>query len=127
MEAIGWIHKTIDEAMAKVESPKVDSNDMRLREVSVEFEAQLTKALLKESLKSAEGLKDDDESSSSGSYSEMVYDQLAGHISKQNMLGLADTIYDQLKQQQLITGQDYGYRNTKGIGTQSERHNTNVE
>lgn len=75
-----------------------DTTDEQLKQVSKEFEAVLTTALLKESLKNASKISGDDGDKGSETYKEFAYEQIAHHIGKQGVLGIADQLHQQLSE-----------------------------
>jgi Rod binding domain-containing protein len=64
--------------------------------VSAEFEAVMTAALLKEGLAKAAASGAEESEGGSGTYMSFAYEQLAYHIGRQGVLGIADSITEQL-------------------------------
>jgi len=74
----------------------VSQRDPKLYARCRQFEEVLTATMLKQSLaQSRESIGGDEESGQAG-FTEMAHEQLAGHIGKLGLLGLADTLYRQL-------------------------------
>jgi Rod binding domain-containing protein len=72
--------------------PDADMRKEAVHELAREFEAILVSTLLKESLKNASKIEDDEDESGGNTYMEMAYDQIAHHVGRQGILGLADQI-----------------------------------
>lgn len=92
---------------------KAKADDAKLKNVCNEFEAVLTSIILKDGLKSAQEMGDnDDEESGSKKYNEMAYEQIAYFIGRQGSMGLGNMIYEKVKEQ---------LNNTKPEGTGNEQ------
>ena len=69
-----------------------------IRHLAREFEAVLASAMLKEGLVSARDEGDEEGGSGSGTYMDIAYEQIAYHIGKQGILGIADDIVRNMNQ-----------------------------
>ena len=80
-------------------APAPDPESLRLRQISREFEAVLTAAMLKDGLKSATTTWGDEESDAAQqTMMDFVHEQLAYHIGQQGVLGIANTVSERLEQ-----------------------------
>ena len=74
------------------------ARDKELRQVSKEFEAIMVSQIMKQGFKTARDISRS-EDDPSNAYMDMAYDQLAQFMGKNSSLGLADAIFESLKQQ----------------------------
>jgi len=77
-------------------------SEQNLREISKEFEAALTSALLKEQLKSAFSMNTDSQVSGGDTYTNFASEQIAHYLGQQQMLGISDMIQEKLKNAQTM-------------------------
>ena len=68
-----------------------------LRTATLEFETMMVAQIMKQGLKSARQIADN-EGESSNAYMDMAYDQMAEHLGRNSSLGLGEAIYENLKQ-----------------------------
>lgn len=81
------------------------TKDAKLREIGQEFEAHLVSQVMKQGLKSAQNLFDDKEQDSgSRSYMDMANEQMAHYIGKHTNIGIADMMFNHLKEQASYKG-----------------------
>lgn len=78
------------------ESGKTNSD--ALREVARDFEAVLTAAIFKESLRASGQIAEKEGSGGTEGYRELAWQQLAYHIGRQGILGIADRIVADFEQ-----------------------------
>lgn len=72
--------------------------DKKLKKISKEFEEVFVSTLLKEGLKTANALNDDDEKDkSSQAYLDMAHSQMAKVVAAEGLTGIADSIYQDLR------------------------------
>ena len=102
MEALSWIGNEVNRSL---EAAGLDgasrAHEQKLRHVCKEFETVLASSLIKNSLKASMTTGWDDESdgnSANNGYMDMVHSNLGKYIGEQGLLGLADSLYEQLSQ-----------------------------
>ncbi|NQZ58273.1 MAG: hypothetical protein HRT88_12510 [Lentisphaeraceae bacterium] len=80
------------------EANRQQVRDKELREVSQQFEAIMVSQIMKQGFKTARDISKD-ENDPSNAFMDMAYDQLAQFMGNNSSMGLADTIFESLKQQ----------------------------
>ena len=105
MEALNWIGTEIERSLEATGLDKASRmQDDKLKHACKEFETVLASHLIKQSMKSAMTSWDSDEEGGDGGandgYMDMVHSNLGKFIGEQGMLGIADSLYDQLSQLQ---------------------------
>ncbi len=75
-----------------------DKEDVALRQACLQFEEVFTATLLKKGLTQAAEAWGDEEEGANTAYKEMAFEQMAQHLGGMHLLGLADTLYSQIKQ-----------------------------
>ncbi len=76
---------------------KMEARQAELKKACKDFETTLTTMMLKEGMKSAKSMGNDDMDSGSSTYMDMANEQMASFISQESSLGLADMLYSQVK------------------------------
>ena len=81
-------------AVNEPDNPKL----RELKQACSDFESMLTEQIMKEGLKAAKALNDDDENDNGcEAFKELANDQLARCVGKSALLGLGDHIYNSVK------------------------------
>ena len=82
------------------------TRDAKFREIGQEFEAHLVSQVMKQGLKSSQNLFDDKDGQDSGSrsYMDMANEQMAYYIGRHTNIGIADMMFNHLKEQALNKG-----------------------
>ncbi len=100
MESIDWIGPQIEKSLEQLPGgpSREDQEDLHLREVCKKFESVFASSLIKQSLKAAMAKWDDEgQDAGASAYTDMVQSQLGKYLGEQGGLGLADSLYEQLK------------------------------
>ncbi|OVE77387.1 hypothetical protein BVX99_02650 [bacterium F16] len=104
MEALNWIGNEIDRSLEVTGLDQASrAQNEKLRHVCKEFETVLASSLIKNSLKASMTSAWDDEGggdTANNGYMDMVHTNLGKYIGEQGLLGLADSLYDELSQLQ---------------------------
>ena len=69
--------------------------DAQLKKIALDFEATLTSAILKEGLKSADSINDNEDKGSE-TFKNFAYEQMANYVGRQGILGIADSIVNSI-------------------------------
>ncbi len=93
------IQQSQQDSLASKKMSKADEiKDAQLKQACNDFEAVMTSQIMKQGLKAAQAINDNEEKDKgSEAYKDMANDQIAHHIGKQGLLGLADMIYTETK------------------------------
>ena len=88
---------SVEQAAAAATDADPARREQILRELGKEFEAVLTAALLKDSLKGGSRLDAEDGEQEGSQYMDFAYEQMAQFIGRQGVLGLADSLTAHLR------------------------------
>ena len=81
------------------------TKEAKLREIGQEFEAHLVSQVMKQGLKSSQDLfGDKEQDSGTRSYMDMANEQMAYYIGRHTNIGIADLMFESLKEQALNKG-----------------------
>ena len=76
---------------------RMEARQAELKKACKDFETTLTTMMLKEGMKSAKSMGNEEMDSGSSTYMDMANEQMASFISQESSMGLADMLYAQVK------------------------------
>lgn len=91
---LAYASSGINQADAK---EKLTHKQMELKDTCNEFEAVLTSLIMKEGMKSAQNMGENDMDNGSKTFMDMANEQMAYYTGKAGMLGFGDMLYNSVK------------------------------